>query len=108
MDEEQRNAIRRLSTRFGQITNRDLRARPEAFWALYLLWLLHEQIEPSITEQARRERAMAVADLDLLYGRKSEWHDLADRARAGACDMFDVVLLMPTIVEDLVEMRRMQ
>ncbi|MEZ0327578.1 MAG: hypothetical protein ACAH95_16890 [Fimbriimonas sp.] len=74
--------------------------------ALYLLWLLHEQTDPTIKAEAWRERSRAVADLDKLYGCRVDCHDLADVARKRHCDLFDAALLMPTIVEDLVEMRR--
>ncbi len=109
MDDDRRDAIRRLSARLGShVYGSDPAAQREGFWALYLLWLLHEQTDTAIKAEAHRERSAAVHDLDRLYGRCALCDDLAQIARKWDCDMFDVVLLMPTIVEDLVEMRRLQ
>ena len=79
MDQERRDAIKRLSTRLGRhVYGSDPEARGEGFWALYLPWLLHEQTDPGIKEEARGQRSRAVSDLDRLYGRQVECHDLTN------------------------------
>jgi hypothetical protein len=106
LEDERVFAIRRLSTRLAAIYDQDWGAnRREGYWALYLAWL-HHDISGEAKDAAPKERRRAVKEMDELWGRRVTCGDLVQIARMHTCDLFDVVLLMPTITEDLVDMRR--
>jgi hypothetical protein len=107
LDTERIEAAQRLCQRLGdQIFLRDRSRRREGLWSIYLVWLVNE-IGRSAEEaaEARSERRVALNYLDKQYRRSVTCDDLVHLAREAGCDLFDVVLLMPTIVGDLVELR---